>query len=80
LPQGFQSNWAKPLAREFPYDATVFNSNGEIRIKTTADAAGSGDPAAKIHYTLALVAEGEQPWDLMSPRPGLLQRSFRVLG
>jgi len=79
LPQGFQSNWAKLLAREYPYNATVFNSNGETRINTVADAAGAADQAAKIHYTLTLVGEGEQSQDAMSPRLELLRRSFKEL-
>ena len=58
LPDGFQSDWHKLAAREFPYNATIFNENGETHISTTA----SFTPAdgAKVLYGLKVVAEGAQ--------------------
>ena len=41
LPDGFQSDWHELTAREFPYNATISNENGETQISTTASAAAA---------------------------------------
>jgi hypothetical protein len=77
LPDGFQSDWQKLAAREFPYNATISNENGETLISTTASAAAAHE--AKALYGLRVVAEGAQPQEPMKIKLDMLQHSFKQL-
>jgi serine protease Do len=77
LPDGFQSDWHKLTAREFPYNATISNENGETLISTTASAAAAD--GAKVLYGLRVVAEGTQPQEPMKSKLEMLQHSFKQL-
>jgi len=77
LPEGFQSDWHKMTAREFPFSGTISNESGATRISTTASA-----PAAdgvKVLYGLTVVAEGTQPQEPMKSKLDVLQHSFKQL-
>jgi serine protease Do len=77
LPDGFQSDWHKLTAREFPYNATISNENGETLISTTASAAAVD--GAKVLYGLRVVAEGAQAQEPMKSKLDMLQHSFKQL-
>lgn len=77
LPEGFQSDWHKLTAHEFPYNATISNENGETHISTTASAAAAD--GAKVLYGLTVVAEGAQPQEPMKSKMDVLQHSFKQL-
>jgi serine protease Do len=77
LPDGFQSDWHKLTAREFPYNATISNENGETFISTTASAKQAD--GANVMYGLKVVAEGAQPQELMKSKLDRLQHSFKQL-
>jgi serine protease Do len=78
LPDGFQSDWQKMMAHEFPYNATISNENGETRIATTTASAAAAD-GAKVLYGLRVVAEGAQPQEPMKSKLDELQHSFKQL-
>jgi hypothetical protein len=77
LPDGFQSDWHKLRAREFPYNATISNENGVTLISTTGSAKVSEE--ANVIYGLKVVAEGAQAQDTMKSKLDLLQHSFKQL-
>jgi hypothetical protein len=77
LPEGFQSDWHKLTAHEFPYNATISNENGETRISTTAP--GAVADGAKVIYGLTVVAEGAQAQQPMKNKLDVLQHSFKQL-
>jgi serine protease Do len=77
LPDGFQSEWRKLAAREFPYNATISNENGETQISTTASAAATD--TAKVLYALRVAEEGAQPQEPMKSQLDVLQHSFKQL-
>jgi len=77
LPESFQNEWHKVTAREFPYNATASDENGETRISTNVSA-GAAD-AAKPVYFLTVVAEGTQPQGLMKSKLDGLQHSFKQI-
>ena len=77
LPDGFQSEWHKLTAREFPYNATISNENGETFISTTASAEAAD--AANVIYGLRVVAEGAQAQEPMKSKLDMLQHSFKQL-
>jgi len=77
LPDGFQNDWHKLTAREFPYNATISTENGETLISTTASAAAAD--GAKVLYGLRVVAEGAQPQEPMKSKLDMLQHSFKQL-
>ncbi len=77
LPEGFQSNWAKVQARDYPYNSTVIIDKGHTSVRTVASAGGA--PAGTARYTLEVISEGTQPQDMMSQRLDRLQSSFKAL-
>src|SRR5581483_10537847 len=76
LPEGFQSDWHKLTAHEFPCNAAISNENGETYISTTAF--GAAPDGAKV-YVLRVVAEGTQSQEPMKSKLDLLQHSFKQL-
>jgi serine protease Do len=68
---------AKLMSREFPYNATISNKNGETQISTTASAAAAD--GAKVLYGLRMAAEGAQPQVAMKSKLDLLEHSFKQL-
>lgn len=78
LPEGFQNDWHKITAHEFPYNATISNENGETRIANSVPLQGKAE-GAKVHYGLRVAAEGTQPQELMGQKLQLLQQSFKQL-
>jgi serine protease Do len=77
LPEGFQTEWRKRTAGEFPYNATISSQNGETRISTTASADSAAE--AKVLYSLAVVTEGAQAQQGMKAKLDILRHSFKQL-
>jgi serine protease Do len=77
LPEGFQTDWHKMTAHEFPYNATISNENGGTWISSTAPA--SAPDGAKVMYGLTAVTEGSQPREAMESKLNMLQSSLKQL-
>jgi hypothetical protein len=70
--------WRKFRTHEFPYNARVFNENGETQISASMAAAGAGD-GAKILYGVRVTAEATQPQEMMAQKLNLLEHALKVL-
>jgi len=77
LPDGFQNEWHKLIAREAPRNATISYENGETWISTRAGSATADE--AKVAYGLTVSAEGSQPQEPMKARLDLLQQAFKQI-
>jgi serine protease Do len=77
LPEGFQTDWRKLKAHEFPYDATISNQSGATLISVTAPMALTDE--TKILYALKVGAEGAQSQDVIGRKLDMLQHSFKQL-
>jgi hypothetical protein len=77
LPEGFQTDWRKLKAHEFPYNATISNQSGATRISVTAPMAVTD--ATKTLYALQVAAEGAQSQEAIGHKLDKLQHSFKQL-
>ena len=82
LPDNFQSAWAKMVAREYPYNATVIESDGDTTIEAMFPTAAPGTPAAKdntqVLYEIDYSREGKITQADMSAALAQWMKGLRV--
>lgn len=79
LAQGFQDNWSKVQAAQYPYNAMVIHSDGETRIVGMVDSVSGAVDAAQFRYDLTAQLEGDQTQDTMAPKLDQLRKVFKLL-
>lgn len=78
LPDGFQNNWKKLTAGEFPFNGVAADDNGGMKASTAVGPSGAA-PQVAVRYALTVRNEGAPGQDAMHAQLEALQKAFKDL-